>query len=257
MSTRAPLLPTISHALSQSLYYSAKSPTFTAKLKEILSHASQNGEPCKYGDSPSSEVVPATPKSRFEAMSTSIWNLMQYQLRRSDRAQRLKPLIYRPDRITRDADNDLKLFDESFPEHLNDDFMLDDERKGEREEEVWHDDDDELFESVEEKDWYERDDLLLFQEFSEQSRFDGNDLLRKEAGVVSEEEEAMSNCLTNTYVGQERQDNGYDLLFEENAVAPNCVKGDLFLEISPAIPYTRNTNHVEENEVPHAETLMF
>jgi hypothetical protein len=154
-------------------------------------------------------------------MSASIWDLMQKQLRRSGKAQRLKPLMHKQGRAIRDTIYDLGPF--SNIENIKNDFMLDNEKE---EGEIWHEDNDELCDRVNVKDWYESDDDLLFQGFWEQSWLNDDDLLQAEEACDGEDE-ALCDSPLETYVEQERQDGDCDLLFRENEQTSICADDNL------------------------------
>lgn len=93
ISTRAPLLPTVAHALSHSIYTNAKSPTLKSKMETLLYYGIDDDADGEVDDEASTqrkgEIVP---KTRFELMSALLWQVMQKRLYRPDVTRRLKSL---------------------------------------------------------------------------------------------------------------------------------------------------------------------
>jgi hypothetical protein len=195
---RVPLLPTLSHAFSQSLYSNAQSASLKTKLEKLLSRASKQSEAGNEVDLLISEAISATPDARFEELSASIWNVLQQQLRRPDRAQRLSPWTYHPDALTRSTDIDLPLFGRSFPQHLGYGLVvhegMEEEGEEEMEEKGWFENESEYFDHVRSKSCYlSEDEDDLYGDIEENPVLDG---------------ELMSNSSPEAYLEREGQHGG-------------------------------------------------
>ncbi|TID15559.1 hypothetical protein E6O75_ATG07887 [Venturia nashicola] len=136
ISTRAPLLPTVAHALSHSIYTNVRSPTLKGKLQILLCYgidddADGDGE----ADEESSIHGPdeIVPKTRFGLMSALLWQVMQKRLHRPDTTRRLKNLTQGLDISSELEEDDEKLFaracTDGSKQSFDDDFMFDDDEE--------------------------------------------------------------------------------------------------------------------------------
>jgi hypothetical protein len=139
---RAVLLPTIAHALSQSLTTQARSATLKSKARELFvaNPRDREGQTEEGMDIPKNNLPRAA--KQFNLASAHIWMIMQRQLARDQTIPRLSPLISQPTSIDGVEDEDL------FALQISKDPLFDFEF------------DDEMFEDA----WFEEDDELLFSE---------------------------------------------------------------------------------------------
>jgi hypothetical protein len=158
-----------------------------AKLEKVFIRASNYGEFEGDDNRLSTKVVSRNPKSRFEAMSASIWRTMQQQLRQSSKGQRLKPMLGQHDLVSEDGNNDQNLFDENALNYTEDDIMLNDEEAEEEEGHNWFNDGSELFDELKEKHCHESDDDFLFQNTREHTWFEEHDLFQQRGAIAVEE----------------------------------------------------------------------
>ncbi|KAF2100667.1 hypothetical protein NA57DRAFT_74266 [Rhizodiscina lignyota] len=124
---RSVFIPTISHALSHSLYKNARS----SSLRQKLGALAESSGPAKFGPSP--EAVQ-------KAAAARMWQLMQHQVFDPKAARRLKPIQMR---------------DQAFSDQLNDDLLINPDEGGMTlEDDIWNElvedgGDDDLFDANE------------------------------------------------------------------------------------------------------------
>lgn len=169
ISTRAPLLPTVAHALSHSIYNNAQSPTLKTKLQTLLYYGIDDDAD---GEADEEESVherdEIAPKTRFELMSALLWQVMQRRLYRPDTARRLKCLTQGLEASDEPEEEDEELFPDTSADlsrRTYNDFMFDDDEEEEDMmdyEDFEEDFDDEfLFEANNYPNSVAEDDLLL------------------------------------------------------------------------------------------------
>jgi hypothetical protein len=154
ISTRAPLLPTIAHALSHTVYTNAKSPTLKMKLHRLLYYGVNDADGEMDDEREINEGSEIAPKNRSELMSTFLWHVMQKQLYQPDAARRLKGLTQGSESTNKPGEEDEELFHQTTEEPARrdiNDFMFDDDNDDEEDmmeyESVEDDLDDFLFEN--------------------------------------------------------------------------------------------------------------
>lgn len=132
ISTRAPLLPTVAHALSHSVYTNATSPTLKAKLQTLLYYSSDdnaNGEADEELSVRGTDKI--APKTRFETMSALLWHAVQGRLYRPDTTRRLKSLTEGLGTSDEPEEDDEKLFSQDSSNgsrrRYDNDFMFEDD----------------------------------------------------------------------------------------------------------------------------------
>lgn len=163
MSTRAPLISTISHVFSRSLYANAKSPSLRKKLEKLLVWIPNDADGETDCEELALEAQSMSDKTRFEAGSASVWRLLQHHVR-PRASHRLKPSVAQPAQLEKYAYDDHLIFTATQEQHHGDEFMLDDEKYC-----VWYDEENLFdiigeFELNEEEEDFESDDDLFRDE---------------------------------------------------------------------------------------------
>ncbi|KIW05158.1 uncharacterized protein PV09_03709 [Verruconis gallopava] len=91
ISTRVSLLPTIAHAMSQSLYLRARSPTLRRKMLDLFSASQDESGRLVNNELEPSRVAPPS-QYRFELLSMKLWTILQTQTRKDRRMPKICPL---------------------------------------------------------------------------------------------------------------------------------------------------------------------
>ncbi|QDS76382.1 hypothetical protein FKW77_003494 [Venturia effusa] len=213
IAIRAPLLPTVAHALSHSIYTNAKSPTLKYKLRTLLYYGTDDADgEADEEDMTIRERDEITPNTRFKLMSALLWQVMQGRLHRPNAARRLKNLAHgleASNEHEEDVHGLLTDIDGFAATHTSNDFMFDD-------------DDEEEDEEDEEEDMMDYADLD--ENFDDDVLFDNADYPRRIAG--GDEEDMLQHHMA---VEPGKQD-GHDLLLQDNTALDKAEHGheDLF-----------------------------
>lgn len=224
MSTRAPLLPTVAHALSHSIYTNARSPTLKTKLHTLLYYGIDDDAD---GEAEEEELIPGrdeiAPKTRFELMSALLWQVMQKRLYHPDTARRLKSLPQGLEESNEPEDAYEELFAEPSADvgaRTSNDFMFDDDE--EEEDMMDYQDFEDDF-----------DDEFLFEStngMSEGAPGDEDDLIQQNHVATVPVEGDETELLLQDHTASEGDEHGHEDLFGGCETSVILDEDDLLLQ---------------------------